>query len=67
MPVDADRVREIVDGLKREARADVALRARIARNPVKVLAERGLNLEDQIHAHEMSDCPLFSITGLVRE
>jgi hypothetical protein len=65
MPTDINKVRRIVDQLKADAQQDPAIRQRVVENAPKVLAQRGLNLDEVIEAHDLYDCPFLSMSGVV--
>jgi hypothetical protein len=64
MPVDIDKVRAIVGKLKEEAKSDPALLSRANGNIPRILAERGLTLDEVIEAHDLGDCPYWTMSGL---
>jgi len=68
MAVDRDNLRRVLDGLKRDLPQDKALQEAWEKNHVKVLADRGLNLDEIVVAHDETlspggDCCFHSLSG----
>ncbi len=67
MPIDIDKIREVVDQVKRDAAKDTTLQQRVKENAPRVLAERGLNLHEVIEAHELYKCPSLTMSGVIKK